>query len=416
MNSDKYIKYLQQYAGKYIVSDEAADFIFVFNGHVQIKTKDFQQPFDKGEFFIANKGEEVIFTHPSTDSLICLIRIDESLIKNEINIVGFHFLCNSVIQTTIDHTKTKNIVFNLIASEINEDNSIRKKGLYLTFLDSLMSKYLIKNASIQTKDDRMNDILDYIDAYYYRDLSLHQISKNFYMSSSYFSRYFVQETGKNYNKYLKEIRLNKSLELLSNSSEPITQIALQVGFSSAGTFNKSFKEKFHITPTEYRLKSREVVKVPDDFEIGKNLQMSNNLPNDDSFSDLNEDLNEELKKDSNIIEVSLIANQNDKIDFDSNHYMNIGSIDNLIDGTFQSHLKILGCLAGGISALIVAILNVKAYALGTGILGFFSLISPEGIGNDFWFGILVSIISFVLALVGTYLFGWSKEADLKFES
>lgn len=56
---------------------------------------------------------------------------------------------------------------------------------------------------------------------------------------------------------IKEIRLNKSLKLLTSTDLSISEIAFEVGFSDAGYYGKCFRKKFRMTPTEYAQKNRE---------------------------------------------------------------------------------------------------------------------------------------------------------------
>lgn len=49
------------------------------------------------------------------------------------------------------------------------------------------------------------------------------------------------------------IRLEKSKELLKTSKQNISEIAYAVGFSSPNYYSTAFKNKFGITPKEYRI-------------------------------------------------------------------------------------------------------------------------------------------------------------------
>jgi AraC-like DNA-binding protein len=51
---------------------------------------------------------------------------------------------------------------------------------------------------------------------------------------------------------IEEIRLNKSVELIKNTDRNISEIAFAVGFKDSGYYTRSFRKKYHKTPTEYR--------------------------------------------------------------------------------------------------------------------------------------------------------------------
>ena len=57
---------------------------------------------------------------------------------------------------------------------------------------------------------------------------------------------------------MNDIRLNHAVTLLESINETNTNIALDAGFESQRTFNRVFKEKFKMTPREYRNKMRSV--------------------------------------------------------------------------------------------------------------------------------------------------------------
>lgn len=50
---------------------------------------------------------------------------------------------------------------------------------------------------------------------------------------------------------VREIRLNKSIELIKNSDLSISEIAFSVGFKDSGYFSKCFRKKYNQTPREY---------------------------------------------------------------------------------------------------------------------------------------------------------------------
>ena len=57
---------------------------------------------------------------------------------------------------------------------------------------------------------------------------------------------------------VKEIRLNKSIELMKASDMTISEIAFAVGFKDSGYFSKCFRKKYNQTPREYMTEWRKV--------------------------------------------------------------------------------------------------------------------------------------------------------------
>lgn len=108
--------------------------------------------------------------------------------------------------------------------------------------------------------DKQKEILMYIGENYREELTLDRISKQFYMSSEYFSRKFHEWFGTTYKVYLANYRFSKAYEELINSNNNIQDIASTHGFSNVKSFITIFKEKYNITPSRYRqfIKSQEM--------------------------------------------------------------------------------------------------------------------------------------------------------------
>jgi transcriptional regulator GlxA family with amidase domain len=70
--------------------------------------------------------------------------------------------------------------------------------------------------------------------------------------ADYLRRRFRREVGMTPREYLVRVRLERATGLLSQSSHTISEIASEVGFTSAGSFSKAFKRLMACAPTTYR--------------------------------------------------------------------------------------------------------------------------------------------------------------------
>ena len=111
------------------------------------------------------------------------------------------------------------------------------------------------------KDVESNDIVyqavSYIAKHFREDLSLEKISKELGVNKFTLSRVFSGIFHKNFKQYINEHRLNYASAMLECSNEDITSIYLDAGFESQRTFNRVFKDRFRMTPREYRKRFRE---------------------------------------------------------------------------------------------------------------------------------------------------------------
>ena len=81
---------------------------------------------------------------------------------------------------------------------------------------------------------------------------LERLSEHFGISASHISNLFHTVTGTKLISYITNIRLEEAKKLLRNTDDCIYHIALQVGFSDAGYFNRIFKKEVGISPKTYR--------------------------------------------------------------------------------------------------------------------------------------------------------------------
>lgn len=96
-------------------------------------------------------------------------------------------------------------------------------------------------------------ILTFLDENYTcPDLSIAMLSDSLSLSQSYISRIFKKETGQNVPDYIHEKRVRRAKELLSTTDLSISDIAQQVGYSTAWTMNRIFKRVVHMTPGAWR--------------------------------------------------------------------------------------------------------------------------------------------------------------------
>ncbi len=81
------------------------------------------------------------------------------------------------------------------------------------------------------------------------------------MSATTLNQRLHSINGKHLNQFIREVRLNKAFELLSNGHYTASEVAYQVGFSSPTYFNKCFHEHFGYPPGKARsiVKAREHV-------------------------------------------------------------------------------------------------------------------------------------------------------------
>ena len=90
------------------------------------------------------------------------------------------------------------------------------------------------------------------------DYNIDAIAETLGLSRSAFFKKLKSLTGLAPVDLIKEIRLNKSIELLKNTDMTVSEIAYEVGFKEAGYYGKCFRKKYNQTPTEFMSKYRRI--------------------------------------------------------------------------------------------------------------------------------------------------------------
>lgn len=96
-----------------------------------------------------------------------------------------------------------------------------------------------------------NSIKYYLESHHSEDISLDSLSSSMYISPTYMSKLFKEETGESPINYLIKIRMEKAKILLIKKELSIKEIANAVGYQDAYHFSKLFKKYTGISPSDY---------------------------------------------------------------------------------------------------------------------------------------------------------------------
>ena len=139
---------------------------------------------------------------------------------------------------------------------IEAADSIQKVG---DITMTMQEDFVTRVHRIKTSDRYSKAILstvEYIDLHKEDDILLKDIAKELGYTEYYLSRKFKNEVGSTIKEYVRNVRLEYSRFLLTNEIIPVREISERLKFTSQSYFTDRFKEKYGITPNEYRLKNR----------------------------------------------------------------------------------------------------------------------------------------------------------------
>lgn len=82
--------------------------------------------------------------------------------------------------------------------------------------------------------------------------TIEELSHRYHINSSSLKSTFKAEYGLPIASYMKDYRIHRAMELLSQTDSSISEIAMAVGYETPGKFTKAFKDVAHMLPSEYR--------------------------------------------------------------------------------------------------------------------------------------------------------------------
>lgn len=108
-----------------------------------------------------------------------------------------------------------------------------------------------KNDS-QKKPNWVSELNNILNDQFSDSLSLDYLSKQLHIHPVHLSRDFSKYFNSGLGEYIRKIKIQKSLELISQKKLDLTAIAFECGFSDQSHFTRCFKEINGITPSQYR--------------------------------------------------------------------------------------------------------------------------------------------------------------------
>jgi AraC-like DNA-binding protein len=115
------------------------------------------------------------------------------------------------------------------------------------------------SAAVEERNRRMLRARDAMDRVYAQPLDVAALARIAHVSPDHFIRTFRATFGETPHRYLQRRRLERAMYLLRATRRSVTDICLDVGFTSLGTFSRTFSAVVGESPSAYRLRGT----VPD---------------------------------------------------------------------------------------------------------------------------------------------------------
>lgn len=123
--------------------------------------------------------------------------------------------------------------------------------------------YLSLSYMVQKQPDRqsvvqgyVNHAMDFIHSNFSYEIGVAEVARAVGVDRTYLYRIFCKQVGQSPKEYLTAFRLRMAAGMLTESSLPVTEIALSCGFKEASLFGKQFRAAYGCSASEYRKRQK----------------------------------------------------------------------------------------------------------------------------------------------------------------
>jgi AraC-like DNA-binding protein len=120
--------------------------------------------------------------------------------------------------------------------------------------------------AVEESNRRLLRARDAMDRGYAQPLDISSLARIAHVSEAHFIRTFRDTFGETPHRYLQRRRVERAMFLLTQTDRSVTEICLDVGFVSLGTFSRTFTAIVGESPTAFRRRG-EVRAVPNCFAM-----------------------------------------------------------------------------------------------------------------------------------------------------
>ncbi len=247
---------------KYFKENEAC-FMFIDDGSILLRTPDKILYFEPGDGLLAKCGN-YFFENNKQNNL-----------DGNVSLITTYFYPEVVIKLFDKDIFSSNYQSNYNVTKVIVDKLLVKFKENISFLldnpdavdETLLLTKLKEFLILLAKQDNAPNVIDFVSSFFrpyeydfktiiekniLSSLSLSEFAKLCGMSLATFKRKFAEYYHESPKKYIDSKKIEKAIQLLANPSNRISDIAYDCGFDTVKSFNRNFKSKRGISPTEYR--------------------------------------------------------------------------------------------------------------------------------------------------------------------
>lgn len=171
-------------------------------------------------------------------------KLYERLLRREILKLDNTFIRMHGLDRLIDH------IIRSVCRHTAYDDFCAVAGLYHLLIQCVEYQSQIPQPQIRIHNQKIHDILHYIDAHIAEPMDYPTLADLFFVSEKNLYHIFKKETGLSPARYINERRIIKA-KLLMHQGYPATEAAELTGFQDYSVFYRNFKKAAGVSPADY---------------------------------------------------------------------------------------------------------------------------------------------------------------------
>lgn len=181
-------------------------------------------------------------------------RFEGSLYQQKNRMIVFNTLLRKAIEPSKVHPYYIDAISSKYARIIEEADEVPEELMWQMVRDYCA---YVRRYSLKEYSPAVQKVMNYVNLNVAEPLTLKSLAAMCFISPSYLSALFKQETGTTLIDYINTQRVNRAAQLLEQSSHAIAAVAEEVGILDVNYFTKIFKKTLGVTPTRYRREHKE---------------------------------------------------------------------------------------------------------------------------------------------------------------
>ena len=227
---------------------------------------DFVGNFEAGDCFLLGGNLQHLFTNTlrpegGAEAEVLQFKRDFSngFIDATPELRGFAKLLDAARLGLVFDQGTASRAVNLL-TRLRQSRSLDRLRIFMDLIDCLCSAeesrslaspgYVGRNTPQDS--ERMQVACRYILEHFAEEIDHHELAARVHLAPASFCRLFKKVTRKTCTQFINEIRLGHASRLLMENETSITEIAFACGFRNLSNFNRRFKERYGMSPRDYR--------------------------------------------------------------------------------------------------------------------------------------------------------------------